>query len=267
MTPAVATPITTDASGLYGERLKLANPDDHVVLPEIISKEPLGPAVRQGDDQWFNVVKWVHFAMINAEELGVTRGNVDENAEIRPIRKSSRLLGTEGNYGEEHRPYQGLGLSHRQACRQLRRECSTAMSAQGSPLKIDARPERAVDQGRPAIRAADPLTGLRRASLRARARATDDRRAQAVSRRGRPGVAVRRPERAQLRRSALLCRRVRRAFSSAPPPCNAARTCARAYRVGLRLLEQHRRLRHQPDAHCVLREYFDLSAARSGSAC
>src|SRR5262249_20249891 len=56
---------TTDASGLYSERLRLANANDHFVLPEIISKEPLGPAVRHGDDQWFDIVKWVHFAMIN----------------------------------------------------------------------------------------------------------------------------------------------------------------------------------------------------------
>ncbi len=91
---------TTDASGLYAERLKLTNPDEHQVLPEIISKEPLGPAVRNNDPQWFNLVKWVHFAMLNAEELGVTQANVDEktksdNPEIK------RLLGTEGKFGEQ----------------------------------------------------------------------------------------------------------------------------------------------------------------------
>ncbi len=69
---------STDQSGLYAEVLKFANPADHVVLPEIISKEPLGPVVRQGDDQWFTIVKWVHYAMVNAEELGVTSANVDE---------------------------------------------------------------------------------------------------------------------------------------------------------------------------------------------
>jgi general L-amino acid transport system substrate-binding protein len=69
---------STDQSGLYSERLKFTNPDEHVVLPEIISKEPLGPVVRQGDSQWFNVVKWVHNAMLTAEELGVTSANVDE---------------------------------------------------------------------------------------------------------------------------------------------------------------------------------------------
>ena len=70
--------LTTDQSGLYATRLSLAAPDDHVVLPEIISKEPLGPAVRQGDDKWFDIVKWTYNATINAEELGITQANVDE---------------------------------------------------------------------------------------------------------------------------------------------------------------------------------------------
>jgi general L-amino acid transport system substrate-binding protein len=92
--------LTTDASGLYSVRLKLAKADDHVVLPEIISKEPLTPFVRHGDDQWFDIVRWVHFALLNAEELNVSRANVDEqlksdNPEIK------RLLGTEGNFGEQ----------------------------------------------------------------------------------------------------------------------------------------------------------------------
>src|SRR6202140_3803704 len=69
---------TTDASGLYAERLRLANASDSIILPDIISKEPLGPAVRHGDDQWFDIVKWVLFAMINAEELNITQANVDD---------------------------------------------------------------------------------------------------------------------------------------------------------------------------------------------
>lgn len=90
---------TSDSSQLYAQRLKLTNPDEHVVLPEIISKEPLGPVVRHGDDQWFDIVKWTHFAMLNAEELGVNSGNVDQmkvsqNPEIK------RLLGAEGAFGE-----------------------------------------------------------------------------------------------------------------------------------------------------------------------
>ncbi|MGO4673024.1 amino acid ABC transporter substrate-binding protein [Bosea sp. 2YAB26] len=96
---------TTDASGLYAERLKLGVPTDHIVLPEIISKEPLGPVVRHGDDAWLDIVKWTHFAMLNAEELGVTKSNLDEmlkseNPEIK------RLLGTEGKFGE------AVGLSN-----------------------------------------------------------------------------------------------------------------------------------------------------------
>ena len=69
---------TTDQSGLYAEVLKFPTPADHIVLPEIISKEPLGPVVRQGDDQWFSIVKWSYYALLNAEELGVTSANVDE---------------------------------------------------------------------------------------------------------------------------------------------------------------------------------------------
>ena len=90
---------TTDASGLYAERIRLGAPDEHIVLPEIISKEPLAPAVRQGDDQWLNLVKWTHFAMLTAEELGVTSKNVDEMAKS-PNPDVKRLLGSEGDYGK-----------------------------------------------------------------------------------------------------------------------------------------------------------------------
>jgi general L-amino acid transport system substrate-binding protein len=92
--------ITSDVSQLYAERLKLARPDDHVVLQDIISKEPLGPAVRDGDDQWLRIVKWTHFAMITAEELGVSRNTIEEAARsAKPDVK--RLLGREGSYGEQ----------------------------------------------------------------------------------------------------------------------------------------------------------------------
>lgn len=70
--------LTSDQSQLYALRIKLANPDSAIVLPEVISKEPLGPVVRQGDDQWFNIVKWSLNAMINAEELGLTSANIDQ---------------------------------------------------------------------------------------------------------------------------------------------------------------------------------------------
>ncbi len=87
-------------SQLYAEKLKLAAPADHVILPEIISKEPLAPAVRHGDDQWFDLVKWVHFAMLDAEELGVSSKNIDESLKsTQPEIK--RLVGTEGAYGEQ----------------------------------------------------------------------------------------------------------------------------------------------------------------------
>jgi general L-amino acid transport system substrate-binding protein len=90
--------LTSDVSQLYAERLKLAKPGDHIILPDIISREPLGPAVRQGDDQWFNIVKWTHFAMVNAEELGVSSTTIDQAMRSeKPDVK--RLVGTEGDYG------------------------------------------------------------------------------------------------------------------------------------------------------------------------
>src|SRR6202162_2096027 len=125
---------TTDASGLYSTRLKLAKADDHVILPEIISKEPLAPFVRHGDDQWFDIVKWVHFAMLNAEELNVNKANVDQqmksdNPEIK------RMLGTEGNFGEQ------LGLTKDWVYRIVKLvgnygEVYERNVGQGSPLKI-----------------------------------------------------------------------------------------------------------------------------------
>lgn len=101
---------TTDQSGLYADKLKFANPDEHVVLPEIISKEPLGPLVRQGDDAWFNVVKWTYFALLNAEELGVTTANVGEmassaNPEIQRLLGVKNADGTAAGFGT------GIGLS------------------------------------------------------------------------------------------------------------------------------------------------------------
>ncbi len=110
---------TTDSSALYIERLKLANPEQNIVLPEIISKEPLGPVVRQGDDRWFNVVKWVNFAMLDAEEAGITSKNVDEKM-TSDDPTARRLLGVEGNFGEISRPDEGLGLPFHQSGRQLR---------------------------------------------------------------------------------------------------------------------------------------------------
>jgi general L-amino acid transport system substrate-binding protein len=125
---------TTDASGLYAERLRASAPDDHIVLPEIISKEPLGPAVRHGDNQWGDIVRWVHNAMLNAEELGVTKANADQmktsdNPEIK------RLLGTEGKFGET------IGLTNDWAVRVIKHVGNYGESfeknvGEGSRLKI-----------------------------------------------------------------------------------------------------------------------------------
>ncbi|WP_342362357.1 amino acid ABC transporter substrate-binding protein [Terrarubrum flagellatum] len=125
---------TTDTSGLAAERLKFAKPDDFVVLPDVISKEPLGPAVRHGDEQWTDIVRWVHYAMLNAEEYGVTQANVDEmlkstNPEIR------RLLGVEGKFGE------GMGLTNDWAYRIIKHvgnygEAFERNVGPASPLKI-----------------------------------------------------------------------------------------------------------------------------------
>jgi general L-amino acid transport system substrate-binding protein len=91
---------TSDASQLYSDRLRLANPSEHVVLQKIISKEPLGPVVRRGDDQWLDLVKWTLFAMLNAEELGITQKNVDQISESdRPELK--RVFGAAGTLGEQ----------------------------------------------------------------------------------------------------------------------------------------------------------------------
>ena len=125
---------TTDASGLYAERLKLAAPDDHMVLPEIVSKEPLGPSVRKDDLPWFQIVQWMQFALVTAEELGVTQANVDEklksdNPDIR------RLLGVEGDFGKN------LGLSNDWAYRMIKAVGNYGESFErnvgmGSPIKI-----------------------------------------------------------------------------------------------------------------------------------
>ena len=90
---------TTDASGLAATRSTFDDPSAHVVLPEIISKEPLGPAVRQGDDGWGDIVRWVLNATISAEELGVTQENADTIGESSDNPEVKRLLGTEGDLG------------------------------------------------------------------------------------------------------------------------------------------------------------------------
>jgi len=127
--------LTSDQSQLYALRIKLAKPDSAMVLPEIISKEPLGPVVRQGDDGWFNIVKWSLFAMVNAEEMGLTSGNIDSM-----MKNSSpaldRFVGKEGIKGS------GLGLSDDWAYQIVKQvgsygEAFDRNLGMGSPLKIE----------------------------------------------------------------------------------------------------------------------------------
>src|SRR5262249_61860473 len=96
--------ISSDMSQLYSERLKLADRDEHLILPDAISKEPLGPAVRQDDPQWATLVKWVHFALLDAEEQGVGQATI-EDAKKSAKPDVRRLMGLEGKFGED------LGLS------------------------------------------------------------------------------------------------------------------------------------------------------------
>ncbi|MBV8767711.1 MAG: amino acid ABC transporter substrate-binding protein [Hyphomicrobiales bacterium] len=125
---------TTDASGLAAERVKLATPDDHVILPEIISKEPLASSVRKGDSQWATIVRWVHFAMVDAEEAGVTSKNVDEMMKS-PNPEVKRMLGVEGKFGE------GLGIPNDWVVNIVRQvgnygEVFDRNVGAGSPLKL-----------------------------------------------------------------------------------------------------------------------------------
>jgi general L-amino acid transport system substrate-binding protein len=127
---------TTDSSQLYGTRVLLSNPSDNIVLPEIISKEPLSPAVRQGDDTWEDIVRWVHYAMVGAEELGVTKSNVDDQMKTSTNPEVRRLLGVEGQFGDP------LGLTNDWAYRIIKTlgnygESFERTVGQGSPLKIE----------------------------------------------------------------------------------------------------------------------------------
>lgn len=97
---------TTDKSGLVSNQILLAEPDAHIILDETMSKEPLGPLVRHGDDQWFDIVKWVTYGLMNAEELGITSENVEELATTSEDPVIRNLLGAEGDLG------QGLGLDN-----------------------------------------------------------------------------------------------------------------------------------------------------------
>ena len=126
---------TTDVSGLAATKSTFADPDAHMIYPEIISKEPLGPLVRHGDDQWADIGRWVLNALITAEELGVTQANVMEMAEGTDHPEINRMLGTEGSLGEM------LGLDPQWAVRAIAAEGNYAEIFQkylgaGSPLGL-----------------------------------------------------------------------------------------------------------------------------------
>jgi general L-amino acid transport system substrate-binding protein len=126
--------LTADVSQLYALRLRLTKPAEHVILPDVISKEPLAPVVRQRDDDWLLIVKWTVYAMINAEELGVTSQNIDQALKSKKP-DVMRLVGTEGAYGEE------LGLTRDWAARIIRHvgnygEVYDRNVGEGSKLKI-----------------------------------------------------------------------------------------------------------------------------------
>jgi general L-amino acid transport system substrate-binding protein len=92
--------LTSDLSQLYALRLRLAKPRDQVILPDVISKEPLGPVVRNNDLQWISLVRWVYFAMINAEELGISSQTIDQALRSQKP-EVKRLVGTTGDFGEQ----------------------------------------------------------------------------------------------------------------------------------------------------------------------
>lgn len=128
--------LTTDASGLYSTRTKLADPDQHDILPEIISKEPLGPAVRQGDDEWADVVRWSYYAMVQAEEFGINAGNVDQIKAESQNPDVQRFLGVKDGKGK------GMGLNDDFAYQVVKQVGNYGDSFErnvgmGSPLEIE----------------------------------------------------------------------------------------------------------------------------------
>ena len=127
--------ITSDASQLYALRTKMKNPNNYKVLPQIISKEPLGPVVRQGDDVWFNIVRWSLNALKAAEEFGITSKNVDKMAKTSKNPEVKRILGVTGNIGKN------LKLDSKWAYNIIKQVGNYGESfkrnvGKGSPLKI-----------------------------------------------------------------------------------------------------------------------------------
>jgi hypothetical protein len=142
-------------SQLYAVRLNLSKPDDHVILPDIISKEPLAPVVRQRDDDWMMIVKWTLYAMINAEELGVTSQNIDEALKS----KKPEVMAAGRHRGQLRRAawaHQGLGRAYHPPCRQLRRDVR-AQRRQRLQAADPAGVEPALERWRHPVRTADSI--------------------------------------------------------------------------------------------------------------
>ena len=146
---------TTDASGLAATRSTFTDPDNHVILPEIISKEPLGPATRHGDDQWSDIVTWVLNATVTAEEKGVTSANVDEMKVLQRSRGAASPR-RRGQPGCGAGPQRRLGLQHHQVGRELRRDLRAQHRGE-HPDRARAGFQRPVDRRGPPVLPAVPL--------------------------------------------------------------------------------------------------------------
>ena len=145
-------------SQLYAVRLRLANPEDAMVLPDVISKEPLGPVVRQGDEQWFNIVRWTLFALVNAEELEVTAASVDELKAKSQERRRAPPAGRRRHVRRRHGARRRLGAAGHQGDGQLRR------NLRSQPRQELAAIERGINgcgMRRPALHAAVGSAGPR----------------------------------------------------------------------------------------------------------
>ncbi|MBN2618384.1 MAG: amino acid ABC transporter substrate-binding protein [Spirochaetales bacterium] len=131
-----ADAVTSDQSQLYALRTKFKNPENFIMLSEVISKEPLGPVVRQGDDEWFDIVKWTLLVMVNAEEYGITSANVDEMKASSQNPDVKRILGVEGDIAG------GFNLGKDWAYNIIKQvgnygESFERTLGKGSPLQID----------------------------------------------------------------------------------------------------------------------------------
>ncbi len=137
--------VTSDRSQLAARRTVFANPSDHVILDIVMSKEPLGPVVPHGDDQWFDVIKWIVFATFQAEELGINSQNIDDFMDSTdPVTR--RFLGLEGNFGEQ------LGLSNDFTVRIIRHvgnyeEIFNRNLGPGTPFNMDRGPNKLWTEG------------------------------------------------------------------------------------------------------------------------